>query len=215
LEKFVARCGIILMSLVGVALIAVYPLTRLTTAREYAELARTQEPLLSVPLEQLHTSRQGGFDVAIPIDAQWKRIEAQRGPAAFLIVAASNKYEAGRQTYALSSVGLALRVKRNGGGASLTPTRETPFGYSSYTPNNGFKFAADPGDRIHVDARLNTSTVPPRSVLLMIPSWSTWNVGEDLAVSAGVTHIMALAAAVAGFVFPLASVAFGLGRPAA
>jgi hypothetical protein len=112
--------------------------------------ARTQEPLLSVPLEQLHTSRQGGFDVAIPIDAQWKRIEARRGPAAFLIVAASNKYEAGRQTYALSSVGLALRVKRNGSDASLTPTRETPFGYSSYTPNNGFKFAADPGDRIHV-----------------------------------------------------------------
>jgi len=214
-EKFVAKSGVIGMSLLGVALIAVYPLTRLSTARDYADLARTQEPLLRVPLEQLRASGEGAFDVTVPADVQWKRIAARRGPAAMLIVAVSDRHEPGSQTYALSPVGLSLRVLRNGSDARPMPTSEAPYGYSAFTPDNGLKFTVDPGDRIHVDARLNASTVPTRSALLMIPNWSSWNVGEDLALGAAFSHILALAAVVAGLVFLLAAIAVGLGRPAA
>jgi hypothetical protein len=215
-EKFVVRFGVIGLSLLGVALISVYPLTRISTTRDYADLARTQEPLLRVPLEQFRATGEGAFDVTVPTDVQWKRVASRRGPAALLIVAANNRNEAGSQTYALSQFGLSLRVLRNGSDARPMPTSETPYGYSAFTPNNGLVFTAAPGDRIHLEVRLlSHSPVPTHSVLLMVPSWSSWNVGEDTAFGAAFSHIRALAAVVAGLVCLLAATAVGLSRPAA
>ena len=51
--------------------------------------------------------------------------------------------------------------------------------------------------------------------LLMIPSWSSWNVGEDLALGAAFSHVVALASVVAGLMFLLAAIAVALSRPAA
>ncbi len=55
MENWIARITAIGVGLIGVAFLAVYPLTRTATARERADLDRALMPLVSVPLEQLQT----------------------------------------------------------------------------------------------------------------------------------------------------------------
>jgi hypothetical protein len=214
-ETIVARIGVSLTTLTGVALLSVYPLTRLATTRAYADLARSAAPLLSLPLEPLRIAAGGDFNVAIPLDRQWRRIAPRKGRAEFLIVAATDRLESARRTYPMSEVATSLHILRNGSVVSLTPTSEAPWAYSPDSSDDGaFKFAAEPGDRIHLSVRLNPAKVRARSVLVIVPNWRAGD-GEGLAIGSLVSTSLALAASIAGLVCLLAAIAFGWGRPSA
>lgn len=86
MENWIARITAIGVGLIGVAFLAVYPLTRTTATRERADIDRALTPLVSVPLEQLQTPDGRTLDVSIPNDDQWKRIAKRVGSPSFLVV---------------------------------------------------------------------------------------------------------------------------------
>jgi len=214
-EDWIARIAAIGVELIGVAFLAVYPLTRRATARERADIDRALTPLVRVPLEQLQTPAGRTLDVNIPNDDQWKRIAERVGNPSFLLVPASTQSERSDQTYAPSEIGLSLRLRRNGNDVVLTGIT-TP---ESYTMNryttDGFKFVADPGDLVNIEARIGAPSVPSRAVLLAVPNWggrvSGW--AEGAVLDAVVRPFLALASVVVGIVFLWWAVTIAWGRP--
>jgi len=144
-------------------------------------------------------------------DSHWNRIAAR--PPAFQIVAIGERQSSRSQVLSLSQIGSSIRVLRNGSEVSLTPTSDTPVGYSAHTPNGGHEFLANSGDRIHLDARLDASNLPEGSALRVFPSWSALREDEDFGIGHFVSHTVALAAGIAGLVCLLAAGALGWGRP--
>ena len=212
MEDWIARIGAAGAGLIGVAFLVVYPVTRAATARERADIDRALTPLVSVPLEQLQSPTGRALDVSIPNDAQWKRIAERVGSPTFLLVPASERSD---QTYAPSQIGLSLRLRRNGNDVVLTEIT-TPESYriNRYT-TNGFKFVADPGDLVNIEARIGAPSVPSRAVLLVVPNWggrvSGWAEGAGL--DAVVRPFLTTASVVAGIVFLWWAVTIAWGRP--
>jgi len=60
----------------------------------------------------------------------------------------------------------------------VTPTSDTPYAYSADTQNNGFKFAADAGDRVAISAHVTASNLPAKTTLSVVANWGglkTWD----------------------------------------
>ena len=135
------------------------------------------------------------------MDSQWRRIVRRMGPPAFLIVPATTEEMTNRQTYAASEVGLSLRVTRNGSPVTMTPSSDTPYAYSAYTQNNGFKFTANGGDRIALWARVTGSQLPPTSNLILVADWghlNTWDWVDGAAMGYGILTLLSSVAAALG-----------------
>jgi hypothetical protein len=214
-ENWIARITAIGVGLIGVAFLAVYPLTRTATARERADIDRAVTPLLSLPLEQLQTPTGRTFEVSIPNDDQWKRIAKWVGSPSFLIVLASAPSELSDYTYSPSRIGLSLRLRRNGNEVVSTGiTTSESYTIRRYT-TDGFKFVADPGDLVNIEARIGAPSVPLRAVLLVVPNWggrvSGWAEGAGLA--AVIRPFLALASVVVGIVFLWCAITIAWGRP--
>jgi hypothetical protein len=123
------------------------------------------------------------------------------GPPAFLAVAVTTEEMSNRQTYAASDVGLSLRVTRNGFPVTLAPTSDTPYAYSAYTQNNGFKFTAEAGDRIALWTRVTGSQLPPKSNLILVADWgnlNTWDWVDGAAMGYGFLTLLSSVAAALG-----------------
>jgi hypothetical protein len=216
-ERLIATFGSLLLTLAGVALITILPVTRSRAARDQADIQRALVPLLEVSLDTLRSRDGHGFELNIPADDQWTRLVKHLGTPTFLIVPATPRTEPNRHTLASATVGLDLHATRNGVEAKLTPTNDTPYLYSSYTANNGFALAANSGDRIGITARVSAAAVPPGSILFVVPNWqgfSLWDWAEGAPIGALISQFGALLACGAGLVCLLAAGALAFGRPA-
>ena len=191
------------LAVLGAVFLAAYPAARISVAWERADIQRANSPLASMPLDSLRSSAGREFTVTIPGDRQWRRIVRHMGPPSFLVVPATNEEVWKRQTYAAREVGLSLRVARDGSVVALTPTSDTPYWYSSYTTNNGFKFAAEAGDRIAIEARVTGSSLPPNSRLIVVANWghlNMWDWADGAAMGQGLLMFVASIAAGLGVV---------------
>jgi hypothetical protein len=84
---------------------------------------------------------------------------------------------------------------------TVTPTSDTPYTYSAYTQNNGFKFTAEAGDRIAVWTRVTGSQLPAKSNLILVADWgnlNTWDWVEGAAIGYGVLTLLSSVAAAVG-----------------
>jgi hypothetical protein len=191
----------ITLSVLGVVLLAAYPLVRISEVREQADIQRALFPLVKAPLDSLRSTAEREFGFTVPNDSQWRRIVRRMGPPAFLAVPATTEEMSNRQTYAASDVGLSLRVTRNGVPVTLIPTSDAPYAYSAYTQNNGFKFTADAGDRIALWTRVTGSQLPSQSNLVLVADWGnlpTWDWVDGAAIGYGVLTLLAWVAAALG-----------------
>jgi len=189
------------LAVLGVEFLAPYPIVRITELREQADIHRALSPLVSAPLDSLRTTAGREFELTIPSDSQWRRIVRRMGPPSFLGVAATAEEMSNRQTYAARDVGLSLRVTRNGYPVEVTPTSDTPYAYSAYTQENGFKFTADTGDRIALWTRVTGSNLPPQSNLILVADWghlNTWDWVDGAAIGYGVLTLLSSVAAAIG-----------------
>jgi hypothetical protein len=189
------------LTVLGVVFLAAYPLVRISEVRERADIHRALSPLVDAPLDSLRSTAGREFELTVPNDSQWRRIVRRMGPPAFLAVPATTEEMRNRQTYAASDVGLSLRVTRNGSPVTLTPTSDTPYAYSAYTQNNGFKFTAEAGDRIALWTRVTGSQLPPKSNLILVADWgnlNTWDWVDGAAMGYGVLTLLSSVAAALG-----------------
>ncbi len=153
--------------------------------------------------------------MSIPNDDQWKRIAKRVGSPSFLLVPASARNEPSEQTYAPSRIGLSLRLRRNGTDVVLTAiTTPESYAINGHT-TDGFKFVAEPGDLVNIEARIGAPNVPSPAVLLVVPNWggrvSGWAEGAGL--DAVIRPFLALASVVVGIVFLWWAVTIAWGRP--
>ena len=214
MENWIARLIALTVSLIGVAFIAVFPLTRTALARERVDLERAGAPLLSVPLENLAGSVEHAFDVTIPNDQQWRRIADRLGAPVFLLVAASARGETRAHRFPPADIGLSSRVSRNGAAVALVATDDIPDGYSTGATTGGYKFPASPGDAVRIRASIRAATVPPGTLLLVVPQWSTssasaWAEGADFAVAVRLALSMASVLVGALLIWWAATIAWG------
>jgi hypothetical protein len=189
------------LTVLGVVFLAAYPLVRLSELRERSDIHRALSPLVDAPLDSLRSTAGREFALTIPSDSQWRRIVRRMGRPAFLVVPATSEEIRNRQTYAASNVGLSLRVTRNGSPVTVTPTSDTPYGYSAYTQNNGFQFTAEAGDRIALWAQVTGSQLPQESNLIMVADWgglNTWDWVDGAAIGYGVLTLLSSVAAALG-----------------
>jgi hypothetical protein len=177
----------IMLAVVGAVFLAAYPAARISVARERADIQEANSPVVSLPLDSLQSPAGREVTVTIPSDSQWRRIIRRMGPPSFVVVPGTSREVWKRQTYAAREVGLSLRLTRNGSVVTLTPTSDAPYTYSAYTTNNGFKFAAEAGDRITVWARVTGSSLPRDSQLLLVANWGHLNMW-DWADGASIAH---------------------------
>jgi hypothetical protein len=203
------------LAVLGVVFLAAYPLVRVSEVREQADIHRALSPLVDVPLDSLRSIAGREFGLTMPSDSQWRRILRKMGPPAFLIVPATTEEMRNPQTYAASEVGLSLRVTRNGSLVTVTPTSDTPYAYSAYTQNNGFKFTAEAGDRIGLWARVTGSQLPPKSNLILLADWghlNTWDWVDGAAIGYGVLTLLSSVAAALGLALIGAAIVIGWRR---
>jgi hypothetical protein len=83
----------------------------------------------------------------------------------------------------------------------VTPTSDTPYAYSADTQNNGFKFAADVGDRVDISAQVAASNVPAKTTLIVVANWgglNTWDWVDGAAIGYGIAGLLSLVAAGVG-----------------
>jgi K+-transporting ATPase A subunit len=62
------------LTVVGVLFVACYPITRVSEAREQADILRALSPLASMSLDALQAPGGREFELTIPTDTQWQRI---------------------------------------------------------------------------------------------------------------------------------------------
>jgi hypothetical protein len=189
------------LAVLGILFLAAYPIVRVREVREQSDIHRALSPLVNAPLDSLQGTAGREFQFTIPSDSQWRRICRRMEPPAFLVVPATTEAMSNRQTYAASEVGLSLRVTRNGSPVTVTPTSDTPYAYSAYTQNNGFKFTADAGDRIVLWARVTGSELPPKSNLILVADWghlNTWDWVDGAAIGYGILTLLSSVAAALG-----------------
>lgn len=216
MEDRIARLIALTLAFIGLSLIAVIPYTRATLAQDRSDRERAAAPLLSVPLENLAQQRELTFDVIIPSDPQWKRISDRFGTPTFLLVAASAKGETRSSRFPSAAVGLSASVWRNRQPVALTPTTDVPDGYSAGTTTNGYEFRASAGDGLQVSASIQGTTVPPGSLLLLAPQWSTVSPSasaEGANLAALRRTVLAAGSALLGIVFVWWAVTMLWGRP--
>jgi hypothetical protein len=216
IENWVARLIAFGLALIGVTLLAVYPLNRAAATRERADIARAAAPLLSVPLDLLQAPGGRTFDLAVPNDEQWNRIGARLGYPSFLLVAASARGESRAHMFPPQSVGLVPRVWRNGAEVAVLATSDTPDGNHVRTAVNGYSFSGSPGDRLRISARIRLAPVPSGAVLLLAPRWTTSSASawaEGAAISSVIRNFLSLASLLAGAVFVWWALTIAWGRP--
>lgn len=197
----VGRSVPVTLTAVGALFLACYPFVLISHAREQADIARALSPLASMPLDALQTPGGREFELTIPTDRQWQRIVHRMGPPSFLVVPANTADIDNRRTYAARELGVSVSVTRSGSAVTLTPTSDTPYAYSADTKNNGFKFAAEAGDRVVISAQMEASTVPPKTALIVVPNWgglNMWDWMDGAAISHGIEELLSLVAVALG-----------------
>src|SRR5207247_1051096 len=120
------------------------------------------------------------------------------------------------QMFPPRDVGLVIRVWRRGSELALGATSETPEGYAGRATTNGFTFTASPTDRLMISARVGPATVPPGSVFILVPRWSSSSAlawAEGAGIGAAIGQVLALASVVVGLVFMWWAATIAWGRP--
>ena len=215
MEHWIARVIGGLLSLLGVGLLSVYPLTRLAASRDESDINRALAPLLKVPLDQLQTPIARSLVVIIPNDDQWQRIIRRFGQPAFVFVVVDDDGLSNERVYSAAEVGLDLQVRRNGIEIALTTELQSPEDYSAHANTlKAIKLSAAPGDTLQVTARVHT-TAPGSQVLLVTPNWgitvSHW--AEGAGIDSAVRQLLAVGAAMAGLIIVWWGLTFLWGRP--
>ena len=148
--------------------------------------------------------------IAIPGDAQWRRITRRMGPPAFLIIAADELHQ---RIYAPGEVGLALRIEKNGSDVVAAPSNHVPYTYSSDSAQKGFEFTAVPGDHVTIHAHATAATIPSDVSLTLTPYWNSfkmWDWVDGAAIGLGIGGVIALGLAIVGVALVGVAVALAL-----
>jgi hypothetical protein len=214
-EDRVAWGTALALAVAGSVLIAMYPLARTLTRREHDDISRATEFLLRVRLADLRTSDRT-FEVEIPDDAQWRRIEKRVGPPAFILAVGGDPIRRS-QLYRASDVGLRASARRNGTDVPLKPARAVPAAYNAPYPDvdNGFEMAAMRGDRLTVNLRIEATNVPVDAVAVLAPNWSAPDLGSwgEAAAAGDIVWVVGgIVAAIAGAMLILWALTLALGR---
>jgi len=190
---------IALVIVVGIILVAPYPITLASNARDYADVQRGMTAFVTVPLSELQPTPRP-FELTIPDDEQWRRIGRRRGRPTVLIVAVSPREQPSAHTYSLRELGLSVVVMRNGGNVDARNSSDTPYGYSAFGTDHGLKFDADSGDRIRLSVRA-TAPIRESGDLQVRPNWGSlemWDWVDGNAMAMGFSELATSALAAVG-----------------
>jgi hypothetical protein len=197
------------LALVGAILIASYPAARYFASREHRDIARAGSEIFSTPLAGLPTTTDLTFEVRVPDDRQWRRIEDRLQAPALVLIAVSR---AGRPAgYPHSVAGLRARVWRNGTEQEMRPI--TAMLYAA--EGEGLELTANRGDRLTMNLRRDFNTAPSDAVVILAPNWTAPTLGAwgEGAAAGDLLAVGAIVLAMIGVVCLLWALTFLWGRP--
>lgn len=209
LEDWVAWSIAAVLAAVGSTLIASYPAARYFTSRERADIERAASAIFSTSLANLQTTTGRTFEVRVPDDGQWRRIEARLQAPTLVVMAVSGEHAT---SYPRSVAGLRVRAWRNRTELELTPIRAILHSGEG----DGFELTAKRGDRLAINLRSDSNSTPADAVVIVAPNWSaptlgSW--GEGAAAGEIILPIGGIVLAIVGVCLLLWALTFLWGRP--
>lgn len=197
--------------MVGSVLLASYPAARYFVAREHADIARAAGEVFSTPLASLSTTTDQTFEVRVPDDRQWRRIENRlQVPTLVLMAVARSKRTS---SYPRSVPGLHAHVRLNGTELALTPVHALLHSGEG----DGLEMTAKRGDRLTISLRRDADAVAADAVVILAPNWSapwlgSW--GEGAAAGDLILPLGAMVLTTIGVGLWAWALTFVWGRPA-
>ena len=116
------------------------------------------------------------------------------GPPEFLIAVCGDRRAPNSIAYSVNDVDLHPRLTRNGRPASVEITRGIPWGYSSTSDRQSYRFSADPGDSIQVSLSLRAvAKMEARDAhALVVAHWTgleVWDWWDGTSMGKGISVI--------------------------
>jgi hypothetical protein len=180
-----------------------------------ADIDRALHPFVNVAAADLRADTDRRADFVVPMDQQWRRIQQRMGPPDFIVsVGRPRTPDRMSIAYSVDDLHLNARVTRNGAAVPLELTGGLPWGYSSSTNQQSYKFAASPGDTISVRLALAGGAPPAHARVMVVAYWpglEMWDWLDGAAMSQGISEL--LMPAMFGFGLLLVCIAAFIGRP--
>ena len=166
--------------------------------------------MFSTSLASLQTTTGRPFDVRVPDDGQWRRIEKKLGAPTFVVMAVSSEHTT---SYPESVAGLRVRAWRNWTELEFTRTRAILHA----GVGDGFELTAKRGDQLVINFRSDANATPTNAVVIVAPNWSaptlgSW--GESAAAGDIVLPLAGIVLTIFGVCLLLWALTFVRGRPA-
>ena len=191
------------------------PADSLHWAVVHADIDRALHPFVNVAAADLPTDPDHRFSFMVPNDEQWRRIRRRMGPPDFIVSIASPPAPYRQEVaYSVTDLQLIAGMTRNGSALPVELTGGLPWGYSSTTAQQSYKFAASPGDRITVRLSLVGHAAPMNARVVVVAYWpglEMWDWLDGTSMAEGISGV--LSPVFFGFGLLLMCIALFVGRP--